>query len=78
MNNFTKKYFIPLLAMVLLSVTSSSFANKEVTMEKCMGIATTGMGDGKVTIEGKTKEWLYVPAGQCQKLIGGEVYIEKE
>jgi uncharacterized membrane protein len=73
-----KKAFIPLLAIGLLSISSSSFAKKEVVMEKCTGLAKTGMGDGSVTIDGKTKEWLLMPAGQCQKFIGGKVYIEKK
>ncbi|MEE9310644.1 MAG: DUF2282 domain-containing protein [Cocleimonas sp.] len=79
MNNITiKTTFIPLLAISLLAITSNSFAKKDATMEKCVGIAATGKGDGKVSIDGKTMEWIYIPAGQCQKLIGGEVYIEEK
>lgn len=74
----TKKAILPLIAFGLLSLSTSSFAKKEVKMEKCLGLAKAGMGDGKVTLNGKEKEWLYVPAGQCQKLIGGEVYIDKK
>ena len=77
-NNIIKKTFIPLLAIGLLSIASSSFAKEKIIMEKCMGIAEVGKGDGKVTIDTEEKEWLFVPAGQCQKLIGGEVYIDKK
>ncbi len=70
----TTKVFIPLLTIGLLSITSSSFAKKETVMEKCIGIAAVGKGDGKVTIDGKIVEWLHLPAGQCEKLIGGEIY----
>ncbi len=73
-----KKSFTPLLAIGLLCATSSSFADKEVSMEKCMGIVTAGMGDGKAAIDGNDEEWLYLPFGQCEKLIGGDVYIEKK
>ncbi len=76
-NKTLKKIFIPLLMTGLLSITSNSFAKKEVTMEKCMGIAEVGMGDGKATINNKTIEWLYLPAGQCEKLIGGKIYKDK-
>jgi len=74
----TKKAVLTLAVLGLLSLSSSTFAKKEVAMEKCLGLAKAGMGDGKITINGKVKEWLYMPAGQCQKLVGGEVYIEKK
>jgi len=78
MNN--KKLLIVTFALTtigLVSVTSSSFA-AEVKKDKCMGIAKEGMGDGKVTIDGKVEEWLYLPAGACEKFVGGRLLIEKK
>ncbi len=77
MNN--KKLLIAtfaLTAMGLASITSSSFA-AAAEKEKCMGLAKTGMGDGKVTIDGKIEEWLYVPAGACAKFVDGRLLLDK-
>lgn len=76
--NTIKNICIPFIAITLLSITSTTFAKKEVVMEKCMGIAKAGMGDGKVTIDGKTEEWLYIPAGACEKLVGGRLLLDKK
>ncbi|MCK5662691.1 MAG: DUF2282 domain-containing protein [Thiotrichaceae bacterium] len=78
MNN--KKLLIAaftLTAMGLASLTSSSFA-AEAEKEKCMGLAKAGMGDGKVTIDGKVEEWLYVPAGACAKFVDGRLLLDKK
>lgn len=75
---FNKITFIFLIAMGLVSMTSATFAeDKKVEMEKCLGLAKAGMGDGKVTIDGEEKEWLLVPVGSCEKFIGGRVYLAK-
>jgi uncharacterized membrane protein len=78
MNN--KKLLIATFALTatgLVAITSSSFA-AEVTKDKCMGLAKAGMGDGKVTIDGKVEEWLYLPAGACAKFVGGRLLIDKK
>jgi len=66
-----------LTAMGLASITSSSFA-AEAEKEKCMGLAKVGKGDGKVTIDGKIEEWLYVPAGACAKFVDGRLLLDKK
>ncbi len=76
--NTIKNICIPFIAITLLSLTSTAFAKKEVKMEKCMGIAKAGMGDGKVTMDGKTEEWLYVPAGACEKFVDGHLLLDKK
>ncbi|MGH6894220.1 MAG: BufA1 family periplasmic bufferin-type metallophore [Dongiaceae bacterium] len=59
--------------------TSPALADKE-GMEKCAGIAKTGMNDcqsashscaGTATIDGAKDDWVYVPTGSCQKIVGG-------
>ena len=75
MNN--KKLFIALLATGLLSITSTGFS-ADAEKEKCMGLAKAGMGDGKITIDGKTEEWLYVPAGSCAKFVDGRLLLDKK
>jgi uncharacterized membrane protein len=75
MNN--KKLFIALLATGLISMTSAGFS-AEAENEKCMGLAKAGTGDGKVTIDGKSEEWLYVPVGSCAKFVDGRLLIDKK
>lgn len=50
--------------------------------EKCMGIAKTGMNDcgtslhscaGQATVDNDPEEWVYVPAGTCEKIVGGKI-----
>jgi len=50
--------------------------------EKCTGIAKAGQNDcaanghscaGKAKKDGDPKEWLYVPTGTCNKIVGGIV-----
>ncbi len=66
-----------LISAGLVLLTSSSFA-AEAKEEKCMGLAKAGKGDGKITIDGKIEEWLYVPAGSCAKFVDGRLLIEKK
>lgn len=50
--------------------------------EKCAGIAKAGKNDcaanghscaGKAKKDGDPNEWLYVPTGTCDKIVGGKV-----
>jgi uncharacterized membrane protein len=50
--------------------------------EKCAGIAKAGQNDcaanghscaGKAKKDGDPKEWLYIPTGTCNKIVGGSV-----
>ncbi len=50
--------------------------------EKCAGIVKKGMNDcgtskhncaGQSTTDNDPEEWVYVPAGRCDKIVGGKV-----
>lgn len=50
------------------------------SMEKCYGIAKKGMNDcgtanhacaGEATIDGNKNEWITLPTGTCNKIVGG-------
>lgn len=50
--------------------------------EKCAGIVKAGMNDcgtsnhscaGQAATDGDAEEWVYVPAGTCNKIAGGSV-----
>ncbi len=55
-------------------------------MEKCAGIAKAGMNDcgtSKHACSGQAKkdggeEWVYVPKGTCNKIVGGTVKKSKK
>lgn len=49
-------------------------------MEKCSGIVKAGMNDcgtskhacaGQAATAGDQEEWIYVPEGTCEKIVGG-------
>ena len=57
----------------------SAHAGKE-GYEKCQGIAKAGQNDcganghscaGQAAVDGDPNEWVYVPEGTCEKIVGG-------
>lgn len=55
-------------------------------MEKCAGIVKAGQNDcaanghscaGQAKADGDPNEWILVPEGTCDKIVGGEVVGEK-
>lgn len=70
-----------ILAVALLSNPAVSHAGKE-GYEKCQGIAKAGQNDcganghacaGYAKVDGDPNEWVYVPEGTCDKIVGGKV-----
>jgi uncharacterized membrane protein len=77
--------FATLLALGLASGGTNALAAKG-DMEKCAGIAKTGKNDcgtskhscaGQATADGG-EEWVYVPKGTCEKIVGGTVVVTKK
>ena len=75
-----------ILAVALLSNPAVSHAGKE-GYEKCQGIAKAGQNDcganghacaGYAKVDGDPNEWVYVPEGTCDKIVGGNVKGEKK
>ena len=57
-------------------------AAKDPNMEKCYGIAKAAMNDcgakghacsGQSAADSSPNEWLYVPKGTCDKIVGGSL-----
>jgi len=74
------------IALGLSTVAPQALAGKE-GMEKCMGIVKKGMNDcgtskhacaGQAKTDGDKEEWIYVPKGTCDKIVGGTVKGKKE
>lgn len=70
-----------ILAAALIANASIAHAGKE-GYEKCQGIAKAGMNDcganghscaGQAAVDGDPNEWIYVPEGTCEKIVGGSV-----
>ena len=70
-------------ALGVMGLADNAFAAKEGS-EKCYGVVKAGMNDcgaadkshscsGQATKDGDPNEWVYVPQGTCEKLVGGSV-----
>ncbi len=73
------KKLLVILIIMLFVVPSISFATKP-GFEKCAGIVKAGMNDcgsskhqcgGMAKTDGDPEEWIFVPEGTCEKLVGG-------
>jgi uncharacterized membrane protein len=69
------------LALGLAIASPSALAGKP-GFEKCQGVAKAGMNDcgtskhscaGQSTSDADTEEWVYVPQGTCNKIVGGKI-----
>lgn len=69
------------VAMLSLGMSGSVLAGKP-GFEKCLGIAKAGKNDcgtsghacaGQAATDGMADEWVYVPEGTCEKIVGGKV-----
>lgn len=67
------------LAMGLATASTSVMA--EGDMEKCYGVVKAGKNDcgtsahacaGQASKDSDASEWVYLPKGTCDKLVGGE------
>jgi len=68
--------------------TTWAVPDQPTAWEKCAGIAKAGQNDcgsldgkhdcsGKATKDNDPKEWVYVPKGTCEKIVGGKVAAVK-
>jgi len=73
------------MALGLTSGNAMAVPDQPENWEKCTGIAKAGMNDcgavdGSHTCAAQSEkdydknEWVYVPEGTCDKIVGGEVY----
>ncbi|MEA3278951.1 MAG: DUF2282 domain-containing protein [Pseudomonadota bacterium] len=84
--NICKTTFAAVAVLILVGAAGSAMAAKE-GFEKCGGIVKAGMNDcgtsshacgGQSTKSGAPDEWIYVPEGTCEKIVGGEVIKKAE
>jgi len=75
-----------ILAAALVANAGLAHAGKE-GYEKCQGVAKAGMNDcganghscaGQAKVDADPNEWVYVPEGTCEKIVGGTVKAAKK
>ncbi len=81
MKKLLNAVLVAFLAMGLTVLSTSAFAGK-AGFEKCAGIVKAGKNDcgakdhacgGQAKTDGDPEEWIYVPEGTCEKIVGGKV-----
>lgn len=80
MKGFAQAAFTALVAIGL--ATQAPLVKAEDKVEKCYGIAKKGMNDcgannhscqGQSTKNSDPSEWIFLPAGTCNKIVGGSL-----
>lgn len=68
-----------------LSATAQDAEAAKPGFEKCAGVVKAGMNDcgtsthscgGQASADGDPEEWIYVPAGTCEKIAGATLKEE--
>lgn len=63
------------------AIMGAGTAQAESSMEKCYGVAKKGSNDcgnsvhscaGQSSMDGDSNDWVYVPTGLCNRLVGGQ------
>lgn len=77
---------ISALAIATYAHAAPKWAKKGDVLEKCAGIAKAGKNDcganghdcaGQAKKDSDPEEWVYVPKGVCDKIVGGRVKASK-
>jgi len=85
-NQLTKTAALSIVAIALAGNVGIAQAGKE-GMEKCQGIVKAGMNDcganghscaGQAEVDNDANEWVYVPEGTCEKIVGATVKVVVE
>lgn len=83
---FINTTFASVIALGMSLAASKAYALPDAPKEweKCVGIAKKGMNDcsstdgkhacnGEAEKDGLATEWIFVPKGTCEKIVGGKV-----
>ncbi|MGD1803861.1 DUF2282 domain-containing protein [Dapis sp. BLCC M126] len=71
------------VGIATLGSNQEALAGKE-GMEKCAGVVKAGMNDcganghtcaGMAKKDSDPNEWIYVPEGTCEKIVGARIYV---
>ena len=81
-------FIATLVGVSALATTAQAVPDAPKEWEKCAGISKAGMNDcgaldgshkcgGQAKTDNLDIEWIYVPAGTCEKITGGQVAATK-
>ncbi len=87
LKNMKKEKFIKALTLAVagVAIASSNGAFAKEKMEKCYGVVKAGKNDcssakagshscaGSAEKDGDKNEWILLPEGSCERLVGGSV-----
>jgi uncharacterized membrane protein len=85
-NAVTTNALAALIALGIGAVSQPAAAAKE-GFEKCAGVVKAGKNDcgtsqhgcaGQATKNGDKEEWVYVPNGTCDKIVGATLFKPKK
>lgn len=85
MKHSTKMMATAAAGVMALGVMAGDVQAEE--KEKCYGIAKAGMNDcgtathscaGQAAEDGMPNEWIYLPEGTCEKIVGGSTEPQSE
>lgn len=71
-----------LIALATVALNAQPAATPKFDAEKCYGVAKAGKNDcaanghscqAQAKQDGNGREWIYVPAGTCERIIGGNL-----
>jgi uncharacterized membrane protein len=74
-----------LVALAQMSLNAQPAPAPKFDAEKCFGIAKAGKNDcaanghacqGQAKADGNGREWIYVPTGTCERVVGGALAAE--
>jgi uncharacterized membrane protein len=74
-------------ALALGLTATSAQAAEKVKMEKCFGVSKAGKNDcqtatsacaGTAKKDAQKDAWIYIPAGTCDKIVGGQLASAKK
>ena len=88
MSNLSKilKIAIPGMVSLALTILSGEVLAGKPGHEKCYGIVKAGMNDcgtsthgcgGAAEMDNEPDEWIYVPKGVCEKIVGSSLKPKK-
>jgi uncharacterized membrane protein len=76
-----------LMALGSLTLANQAVAGDKPEMEKCYGVVKAGKNDcaanghacaGQAKADGNPAEWLSLPKGSCERLVGGNLTPPKK
>ena len=80
-NKLVTAAFGTLVGLMMTAGVASADHHEKNEQVKCYGIAKAGQNDcggsakhdfgGKATSDGDSADWLYLPKGTCEKIVGG-------